>query len=313
MKVAVIGASGFLGTELVKELAARGADVLALDRSMPKNGTAGLPGVRHAEADVTRAETLQDALRGMDEVYHLAGVLGTSELDGDIRASVESNIVGTLNVLDAALKCGVPAVFYASKCHVWLNTYTITKHAGEQFCRLYTRLHPVRVSSLRYFNIYGPHQKLYPVRKFIPTFAIQARRGLPIQIFGDGEQTVDMLFSRDAARITVDYMRAGFVERALDCGTGEAITVNAVAEAVNRFFRNNAGIQHIPMRRGESDRTVVKADLAPLRQVLGPLRFMPLEEALDETLRWYADLADHAIDAALAYHGIHQPYGVSWT
>lgn len=312
MKVAVLGGSGFLGTELVRELVGRGDEVLVVDRAQPKHGVAGHPQVTHVVADVTRMESLLEILPGVQEVYHLAGVLGTTELDSDVRTSIEANIIGTINVLDAAVKCSVPRVFYASKCHVWLNTYTITKHAGEQFCRLYTRLHPIQVSSLRYFNMYGPHQKLYPVRKFIPTFAMQARCGLPIHIFGDGEQTVDMIFSRDAARLTVDFLRTGFIDRALDCGTGDAITVNAVAEAVNRFFHNNAGIQHIPMRRGESERTIVKADMAPLQQVLGPITFTPLEQALDETLRWYAELPDHAIDAALAFHGIHQPHGVSW-
>lgn len=312
MKVAVLGASGFLGTELVYELLQRGDEVLALDRSAPKNGIGADPRVTYVPADITRIDTLIAALKGVEEVYHLAAVLGTAELDGDMRASIENNIIGTINVLDAALKCDVSRVYFASKCHVWLNTYTITKHASEQVCRLYTRLHPLKISSLRYFNIYGPHQKLYPVRKLVPTFAIQARRGLPIQVFGDGEQTVDMLYVKDAVRITVDFLRSGYVDRALDCGTGEAVTVNVIAEMVNRFFGNNADIQHIPMRRGEFDRTVVKADIAPLQRVLGTVDFTPLEEALDTTLRWYADLDDHAIDAALAYHGIYQPYGVAW-
>ena len=313
MKVAVLGASGFLGTELVNELVERGHEVLAVDRTQPANGTASQPQVAHVSANVTRIDTLISVLPGVEEVYHLAGMLGTTELDNDVHRSIESNIIGTINVLDAAIKCGVPRVFFASKCHVWLNTYTITKHAGEQFCRLYTRLHPVRVSSLRYFNMYGAHQKLYPVRKFIPTFAIQARRGLPIQVFGDGEQTVDMIYVKDAVRITVDFLRTGYVDQALDCGTGEAISVNTVAELVNRFFGNNAGIQHLPMRRGESERTVVKAATGPLQNLLGPIAFTPVEQALEATLRWYAELDDHVIDAALAYHGIHQRYGVAWT
>jgi len=313
MKVAVIGASGFLGTELVNELVNRDNEVLAIDRMQPMEGIASHPRVTHVCADISRTETLIGVLPGIKEVYHLAGVLGTTELDSDVRRSIESNVIGTINVLDAAVKCGVPRVFYASKCHEWLNTYTITKHTGELFCRLYSRLHPVQVSVLRYFNMFGPHQKLYPVRKFIPAFAIQARRNLPIQVFGDGDQTVDMIYVKDAARVTIDFLRAGHVDHALDCGTGKATTVNEVAEAVNRFFGSCAGIQHLPMRRGESERTVVRASIGPLQDLLGPIAFTPLEQALEATLRWYADLDDHAIDAALAYHGIHQPYGVAWS
>jgi hypothetical protein len=66
------------------------------------------------------------------------------------------------------------------------------------------------------------------------------------------------------------------------------------------------------MRRGESERTVVRADIGALQELMGRITFTPLEQALEATLRWYAELDDHVIDAALAYHGIHQPYGVAW-
>jgi UDP-glucose 4-epimerase len=315
MKAAVTGANGFVGACVVRELLERGEQVLALDRQPPRRPKLPLGLIERLEQrsiDITDPDSFAYCLDGVDELYHFAGYLGTSELENNLKAAVDTNIVGTINVFEAALKSDVSRVLFASKPSVWLNTYTITKHCAEQIARLTTRYNPVRISILRYYNIYGPGQKLVPVRKLLPIFAAQALRGLPIQVYGDGLQTVDMIFSRDAARITVDFLRSGYVERPCDCGTGRALPILEVAAAVNLFFGNKAGIQHITMRKGEAPGTLFVADLAPLESVLGNVTTTPWEKGLVETLEWYASKPDHEIDAALAFYGIHQKYGASW-
>ena len=82
---------------------------------------------------------LRRAFDGADEVYHLAGMLGTSELDDDVQAAIVGNVCGAVSVFEAALDRDVPAVFYPSKPNVWRNTYTITKYAAEQFAELSPR------------------------------------------------------------------------------------------------------------------------------------------------------------------------------
>jgi nucleoside-diphosphate-sugar epimerase len=211
MKCVVLGASGFIGNACVDELLSRGDVVVAFDRGIKRKKT-GIESeftndVQYIEGNILDKEALTTAFEGADEVYHLAGQLGTSELEYSMRSAIETNILGALSVFETGISCRVPKIFLASKPNVWLNTYTITKHTAEKIANLMTRYHPVKISVLRYFNIYGPGQKIYPVRKILPTFAIQAMRGLPIQIYGDGTQTVDMLYSKDAARITVDVMR----------------------------------------------------------------------------------------------------------
>jgi UDP-glucose 4-epimerase len=310
MRVVVLGGSGFLGTALVDELVSRGRDVVAVDRVEPRRNLADT--VEHRGVDIRDRAALAEVVAGADEIYHLAGALGTSELDGQIRRSIETNVLGSLNVFEAAVEAHVPRVFFASKVHVWLNAYTITKHAAEQLGRLVSHQSSVRISSLRYLNMFGPGQKLAPVRKVLPTFAAQAMRGLPIQVFGDGNQTVDMLFVRDAARLTVDFLEAGFVDYAVDCGTGSAMTVNALAVAVNEYFDNHAGIDHVAMRRGETGVTQLVADTEPLQKIIGSLEFSDWQSALDESLAWYARLDAHEIDSALAFHGLAQPFDGSW-
>lgn len=314
MRSIVIGASGFVGSAIVDELVARGDEVVAADRHLKpeKLRRKGESPVTYMSADITQIETLYPLLDGASEIYHLAAVLGTSELDYAVRESVEVNVLGTLNVIEAAIKSNVKRMFLASKPHVWLNTYTITKHCAEQVGRLYSRYHPIQISALRYLNIFGPQQKLYSVRKVLPVFAAQALRGHPLQVYGDGEQTVDMLYSKDAARLTVDYLRAGQAGCAPDCGTGVAITVNEVARAVNAYYGNSAGIQHVNMRRGETPGTQLVADTRALEDVLGELTFTPWNVALAETLDWYAKLDAHELDAALTFHGLSQPYDMAW-
>jgi nucleoside-diphosphate-sugar epimerase len=314
MRSIVIGGSGFLGRPLIDELAARQRDVVVVDRRPPHPGDDPAPAtIQYVAGDIRDPSTLRAAFEGADEVYHLAGDLGTSELDARIRGSIENNIIGSLNVFESALAARVPRVFFASKVHVWLNAYTVTKHCAEQLGRLITQQHPVRICSLRYLNLFGPGQKLYPVRKVLPTFAIQALRGLPIQIYGDGRQTVDMLYVGDAARLTVDYLEAGYTDRAVDCGTGVATTVLDVAGAVNQYFGNDAGVEFVPMRRGETPGSAVVADTSMLTEILGPLDFTPFDVALKETLRSYADLDPHDVDAALAFHGLAQLADGSWS
>jgi UDP-glucose 4-epimerase len=295
MRTVVIGGQGFIGAEVAKDLLRRGDSVTVADLGADRarcDALFGAGNVRVRSADILDKTVLRNLVRGADEVYHMAGKLGTSELDDHVTAGIEINITGAVNVFEACLAADVPRVFYPSKPNVWLNTYSITKFASEQFARLYNECRNMRICSLRYFNAYGPHQATGPVRKIIPTFAMQASRGLPIEIFGDGEQVVDMIFSEDLGRISVDFMRSGYNGAPLDCGRGIGMTVNQVAADVNRHFGNKGRITYLPMRRGETPCTTLVADIKPLRAVLGKPRFSDWKSSLRSTLDWYAARKD---------------------
>ena len=307
----VIGSAGFLGRAVVAELNTRGRHVIAFDRTSVDSRHGDR--VTYVVGDIVDRSSVDAVMAGVDEVYHLAGALGTSELDDQLRRSIDLNIMGSLNVFESAIRHHVPKVFFASKVHIWLNAYTITKHATEQIARLLTQQHPTRICSLRYLNLFGPEQKLYPVRKVLPTFALQALRELPIQVYGDGEQLMDMLYVDDAARMTVDYLDAGYVDRAADCGTGQGMSVNDLAERTNAYFGNSAGIEHVRLRKGEV-RTEAQAvaDMSLYTKIVGSVDLTDWESAFHSTLRWYAELDSHEIDAALNFHGLAHPFDGSW-
>src|SRR5205085_8753266 len=161
----------------VAELLRHGDDVAIVDPAASQAECDAHHGAGRVEAiagDMLRPSSLAAAFAGAGEVYHMAGKLGTSELEDAIHDAIAANITGAVNVFEAAVAAHVPTVFYPTKPNVWLNAYTVTKVAAEQFALIYCEDHDIDIKSLRYFHAYGPGQALAPVRKIIPMFAARA-------------------------------------------------------------------------------------------------------------------------------------------
>lgn len=206
-KALVTGGSGFIGSVIVEELISRNYKVIVLDKLKNKNIDFKFKkNINFIYGSILDFEFLKKSFKNIDLIFHMAGKLGTSELNNNNTESVKTNILGSLNVINAAIFNNVDKIFLPSKPNVWLNTYSITKDAIDKFVNLYNLKKNVKIYSLRYFNAYGPRQHLFPIRKIIPYFALRAMQGLPIEIFGNGNQTVDMIFSKDLAKITVDFI-----------------------------------------------------------------------------------------------------------
>jgi UDP-glucose 4-epimerase len=231
VRIAVTGAAGFIGRAVTARLAEAGIEAVPYD--LPRN-------------DVRRQLPLGDA----GHVIHLAGVLGTSELFGRVTEALEVNVIGTANVLAAAVDARIgytgitmPAVFP--------SVYTASKIGARELERAFHHA-GLPTSRVRAFNAYGPGQKHGPghPQKIVPTFATAAWAGQPIPIWGDGEQTVDLIHAGDLARLLADATAFGD-DVTIDGGTGQAMTVNQVASMVLDITGSRAGTVHLPMRLGE--------------------------------------------------------------
>jgi UDP-glucose 4-epimerase len=304
--VLVTGGNGFIGRYVVEELQKRGKAVSVLDRHMHRSdgGPSGRKGdVDLFFGDVKDAGLVSEAVAHVDGVIHLAGVLGTQETVAHPRAAAETNILGGLNVIEACAQYDVPLINIAVGNYWMNNTYSITKNSIERFVEMTRKYRGKAMGSVRALNAYGPRQVPVPpygpsrVRKILPSFICRALSDEPIEIYGDGQQVMDMIWVADVAFILVSALEHldmhGNIET-IEAGTGRATTVNDIADAVHVEVLTqadiDADIKHLPMRPGEDERAIVKADTSTL-EVLGikPDKLMPLEQGVAETVTYFME------------------------
>ncbi|MFI5042392.1 MAG: NAD-dependent epimerase/dehydratase family protein [Acidimicrobiales bacterium] len=260
--VLVTGGNGFIGGYVTDELLARGYDVTVLDtRARPSSGVVVLGDIRDPVA-------VGEAVSHADGVIHLAGLLGTAEMVAYPKPAVEVNILGALNVFEAAATHDVPVVNIAIGSQGATNTYAITKDTADQFGRMFVRYRGAAITTVRAYDAYGPRQvppaPFGPsrVRKIIPSFACRALSGLPIEVYGDGEQVIDLIHVADVATVLADALemtaRSGPVAEVIEAGSGRPVTVLGVAEHVLAEV-GGGEITHLPMRPGESHGAIIVA------------------------------------------------------
>ena len=307
LKCAVIGASGFIGLEIAKYLISKGDEVVCfdIDTSCFKKHE----DLNFQFLDITDSQSCNDKLIDFDEVYNCAGVLGTSELNEMITTAVKVNIMGALNVFNACVSNKIPRVFYPSKPNPWLNTYTITKEASEKFSQLYNEsCDNTKIISMRWFNAYGPNQHTHPVRKIGPTFSLIAKERLPINIFGSGNNVVDLITAKDIAKWSVEATRNNFWEKVYDLGRGIPVTVKEFATEVNKVSGNTSGFEFVEMREGEDEDTILVADISELKerfQNLGiKMEFEDYQASIKEMYDFYASIPDEDRQEILNFHGL---------
>jgi UDP-glucose 4-epimerase len=239
MKIVVTGGRGFIGGAVCAWGAGLGHQMIPYDRSDGFD-------VR-TPAFVPRS----------DAIIHLAGILGTSELFDQPYEAVDVNVNGPISMLQVCEGTGARFVGITMP-PVFPSVYTATKICADRFATAWHHTYDLPVSHVRAFNAYGPGQKYGPghPQKFMPTFSTLAWNNQPLPIWGDGEQTVDMIFVNDLGRMLVEAVEHGD-DVTFDGGTGVAVTVNEVANFVIKTTGSTAGIQYLPMRRGETPTHIV--------------------------------------------------------
>jgi len=244
--------------------------------------------------DVRNSQSYLDVsehLPPVTNVIHLAGVLGTHELFDTPFEAVDINIKGSLQALEFCRNKGAGYTGITMP-QVFPSIYTATKIGSTALATAYNHTHNVPVSHVRAFNAFGPNQAHgagHP-QKIIPTFAYNAWYGLPLPVWGDGTQTVDLIHTTDLARMLVDATAFG-ENQTFDGGTGVPFTVNEVLDMVGAVVGRPIEIEYLPMRRGERPTNIVA--LGEGWDTLGWKPEFRMDDFV-ETVNWYKSYDPHS-------------------
>lgn len=302
----VTGGAGFIGSNLVHALVTRGASVRVLD-NLATGHLGNLEGVRgkieFLEGDIRDLETCRKAVQGVQFVLHQAALPSVPRSLKDPLSSSAVNIQGTLNLLVAARDQGVRRFVYASSSSVYgdtptlpktesmapnpLSPYAVTKLAGEQFCKVFSRAYGLVTLSLRYFNVYGPRQDPdSPYAAVIPRFITGCLKGGRATIFGDGLQSRDFTFVGDCVAANLLACESTFPGgEACNIGSGARITISDLYSAVRRATGRGQEPEFAPPRVGDVKHSL--ADIGLAGKLLGYAPRHGLEEGLARTVAWF--------------------------
>jgi nucleoside-diphosphate-sugar epimerase len=310
VNVLVTGGAGFIGSNLVRSLAADGHAVRVLDdlSTGRKENLEGVEGqVEVVLGDVRDRPLVRRAVDGVEVVFHLAALPSVARSVADPRASHEVNVDGTLNLLQAAGDAGVRRLVYASSSSVYGDTPVLPKHedmpvsprspyaaaklAGEAYCRAFSHVYPLETVSLRFFNVFGPRQD--PASQYaavVPRFVTRMLAGRPAEVTGDGQQTRDFTYVDNAVAACRLAATAGpdAVGQAMNVGCADRISVLGLVRLVNELLGQRIEPVFTPARPGDVRDSQAAIDRA--ERLIGYRPLVPVREGLAATVRWFADL-----------------------
>ena len=301
----VTGGAGFIGSHVVDELRSRGERVRVVDSLVTgrRENLAHAPEVELMVGDLGDADVVDRATRDIDYVVHLAAIPSVPRSIDEPVATNHANVTGTLGLFVAAERHGVKRVVFASSSSIYgdsaalpkredmpaapLSPYALQKLMGEQYARLFLRLHGLETVSVRYFNVFGPRQDpSSPYSGVISLFArCLAEQRAPI-IYGDGEQTRDFTYVQNVVDGTLRACTATDVAgRVINVSCGDRVSLNTLYQLMRERAGGGPDPEFAPARVGDVRDS--QADIALARELLGYRPFVAREEGLARTMSWY--------------------------
>jgi UDP-glucuronate 4-epimerase len=310
MRILVTGGAGFIGSHLVEKLGAAGHEVAVLDDFNdfydPQIKHANIAGF--AKDATTFHVDLRDgaAVRNLfhrekfDTVAHLAARAGVRPSIQHPQLYYDTNISGTLHLLDAASVTKVERFIFASSSSVYgasktvpfsedqhltqtLSPYAATKIAGEFLCSTFSHLYQMRVIALRYFTVYGPRQR---PDLAIHQFTRRIHAGQPIDQFGDGSTRRDYTYIDDVIQGTMAALKYdGALFDIFNLGESETIQLKDLIGAIENALGKKAKINRLPEQAG--DMPLTYADISKARKLLGYNPTIRFSDGLPRFIDWF--------------------------
>jgi len=306
-KYLVTGAAGFIGRSIAAALLARGESVRGVDSLITgkRANLAGLEAMEFVEGDLADPAVCAKVCAGVEIVFHEAALASVPRSVADPAATNRNCVDATLNVLIAAKEAGVRRVVYAGSSSVYGDTPTLPKHeemaphpitpyavaklAGEHYLAAFARVYRLETVTLRYFNVFGPHQD--PTSHYSGVLAIFCRKMLAGQqptIYGDGEQSRDFTFIENvvAGNLLAAAAPAEKVSgRMVNLATGSAITLNQTFDLLCGLTGYRGKPAYAESRSGDIRHSL--ADIRLAGELLGYAPTVDFAEGLRRTVEWY--------------------------
>jgi UDP-glucuronate 4-epimerase len=310
MRILVTGGAGFIGSHLVERLLAAGHEVVILDDfndfydpQIKQSNIAGFAddvAVYHVDLRDSAAVRNLFHREKIDAIAHLAARAGVRPSIEQPRLYYDTNVIGTLHLLEAARVTGVDRFIFASSSSVYgatkivpfsenqqltqtLSPYGATKIAGEFLCSTYSHLYQIRAVALRYFTVYGPRQRPdLAIHQF--TWRIYA--GQSIDQFGDGTTRRDYTYIDDVIQGTMAALNyEGPRYDVFNLGESDTIQLKDLISAIENALGKQAKINRLPEQPGDMPLTC--ADISKARKLLGYNPITRLDKGLPKFVEWF--------------------------
>jgi len=314
MRILVTGGAGFIGSHLVEKLLSLGHDVAILDdfndfydpQIKRQNIAAVAKDVAIHHLDLRDSGAVRNLFHRekFEAIAHLAARAGVRPSIQNPQLYYDTNVDGTLHLLDAARVTGVERFIFASSSSVYGNSKTVpfsedrqliqtlspygaTKIAGESLCSTYSHLYGMRVVALRYFTVYGPRQR---PDLAIHQFTRRIHAGKPIDQFGDGTTRRDYTYIDDIIQGTMAALKYdGPMFDIFNLGENETIQLRDLIAGIENALGEKAKINRLPEQPG--DMPVTYADISKARKLLGYNPSTRLSDGLPRFIEWFLQLS----------------------
>ena len=285
---------------MVKYLIEEGNSVTVLDNFMSgyRSNLKSFPSIRIIDGDVRDKNAVETAIKGVEFVFHLAASVGNKRSIDNPIIDAEINVLGTINMLEAARKEGVRKIVTSSSAGIFGELKTIpikedhpiepdspygcTKLCEEKLCLSYSKLYDIEVICLRYFNVYGQNQRFDAYGNVIPIFVFRMLRNEPILIYGDGEQTRDFVHVNDVVQANIKAAEIEGVSGAFNIASGKRVTINRLVEIISK--KNEVKIEYIAERQGDVRHSL--ADISLAHEKFNYTPNVELEWGIKNYIKW---------------------------
>lgn len=306
-KILVTGGAGFIGSNIVKELLEQGHQVSVIDSLLTgkkENLAPFLSNIKFIEGSILEEDKINEAMAGIEYVLHQAALPSVPRSLASPMLSLENNVSITLQILSKAVEFKVKKLIYASSSSIYgdqptlakveslpalpISPYAVYKNAGEQLCRVFSKIYHLPTAALRYFNVFGPNQDPNsPYSAVIPLFIKQMLAGKQPTINGDGVISRDFTYvannvSANILALASDKVGSGEI---INIACGQAISLNQLVEEINHCLGTKIEAKHGPNRPGDIKQSL--ADIAKAQQLLGYQPTVDFKQGLTKTVEFY--------------------------